>query len=170
MEINAIEWISFIASLSTGFLLAYIRTWEPYFKYRINKTYKSLFGEIHEKDKNEKDFNNTYSAFLNSSLNIELVHIILKCITMNNQNAATIHTKWSNQFALIDTDFIEEKKINSIDEIEINLKQWQLFNTSTTKKKEDVINFLDTGEEQDDNIVCINEDIEVTILAEKVFA
>ena len=26
MEINAIEWISFIASLSTGFLLAYIRT------------------------------------------------------------------------------------------------------------------------------------------------
>lgn len=84
MDIDAIEWISFMASLSTGFLLAYIRTREPYFKYRINKTVKSLFGEIHEKDKNEKDFNNTYSAFLNSSLNIELVHIILKCITMNN--------------------------------------------------------------------------------------
>jgi 1-phosphatidylinositol-4-phosphate 5-kinase len=32
------------------------------------------------------------------------------------------------------------------------------------------VNFLDAGENQDDNIVCINEDIEVTILAEKVFA
>lgn len=70
----------------------------------------------------------------------------------------------------MESDFTQEKKINSIDEIEINLKQWQLFNTDSKKKDEHKINFLDSGEEQDDNIVCINEDIEVTILAENVFA
>lgn len=31
MKIDTIEWISFMASLSTGFLLAIVRTWEPYF-------------------------------------------------------------------------------------------------------------------------------------------
>ena len=31
MKIDTIEWISFMASLSTGFLLAIVRTREPYF-------------------------------------------------------------------------------------------------------------------------------------------
>lgn len=53
MKIDTIEWISFMASLSTGFLLAIVRTREPYFQYWISKAYKSLFGEVHEKDKSQ---------------------------------------------------------------------------------------------------------------------
>jgi len=64
---------------------------------------------------------------------------------------------------LIDTDFIEEKKINSIDEIEINLKQWQLFNTSTTKKKEG--QFVPVGEEDLVAVIKTNDGY-VTILVD----
>lgn len=47
--------------------------------YVTKKAFKTLMGEVHEVD--EDKANDTYSSFLNSSLNIELVHIILKSIT-----------------------------------------------------------------------------------------
>jgi len=115
LELSAIDWISFLASLSTGFLLAFIWTREPYFIYRIKKAIKLLFGEIHEKAAEEKDFNNTYSAFLNSSLNVELVHIILKSIT---EECSKHHIVSSDlkQYIVCDDHFTEEKVYN-IDEI-----------------------------------------------------
>ena len=44
VELNLADTISFIASLSTGFVLALVRIMEPYFWYLIKKTFLSLFG------------------------------------------------------------------------------------------------------------------------------
>ena len=49
IKLSFIDWISFIASLSTGLLLGLIWTREPYFNYRIKKTIYILFGQVYDK-------------------------------------------------------------------------------------------------------------------------
>lgn len=76
IELTSVDWITNFAQLSSGFILAIIRMREPYFLYRIKKSIKNLYGEIHLKDKSDK-FDNTYQSFLQSSLTAELVYCIL---------------------------------------------------------------------------------------------
>ena len=84
MDLTFFQIISFVSSISTGFIMGVIRCMEPYFHFLLTKFIKSLFGtplSQNEIDKNNRQITDTIAAFLNSTLNIELVHIILKAIT-----------------------------------------------------------------------------------------
>ncbi len=65
-----------------------IRTREPYFKFLIKQQWMSYFGELmDEKDiaNSQKYVNDSLATFLTSSLNVELVHIILTSITSHTK-------------------------------------------------------------------------------------
>lgn len=64
---------------TTGIFLALIRLNEPFFKFLIKKFVLNCFGIIHEIEGDGVQ-TKTLSTFLASSLNVELVHIILKGI------------------------------------------------------------------------------------------
>lgn len=68
----------------TGFIMAIIRSREPYFKFLIRKQVKEWFGMVMT-EKEIKDsqqyMNDTLVTFLTSSLNVELVHVILVAIS-----------------------------------------------------------------------------------------
>lgn len=84
MDLTFFQLVSFIASISTGFVMGVIRCLEPYFHFLLTKFIKSLFGiplSQKEIEKKNRQITDTIAAFLNSTLNIELVHIILKAIT-----------------------------------------------------------------------------------------
>jgi hypothetical protein len=108
VQLDVVDWISFTASLCTGLTLGLIRTMEPYFLYLIKKVFNSLFGVVMDEEELKKSkINDTYSAFLNSSLNIELVHIILKSITEECTKTSTLNKNLS-QFIPCDNHFTEE--------------------------------------------------------------
>lgn len=69
---------------STGIGLAILRLNEPVFKHINKQFFFACFGILIE-DKKEGLESETLSGFLSSSLNIELVHIILKGITKFNK-------------------------------------------------------------------------------------
>jgi len=74
--------------MMTGFIMALIRIREPYFKFLIKQKVKSYFGILmDEKEiaKSKKYMNDTLITFLTSSLNVELVHIILESITKHSK-------------------------------------------------------------------------------------
>lgn len=61
-----------------------IRVHEPYFKFLIKQKWCELFGILmneEEIENSSKYLNDTLSTFLASSLNIELVNIILQGVT-----------------------------------------------------------------------------------------
>ena len=64
--------------LAAGILLAFVRTFEPFFMFIIKKFIYNCFGALYE----DTEVLNTQplSTFLASSLNVELVHVILKGI------------------------------------------------------------------------------------------
>lgn len=64
---------------STGIMLAFLRLYEPFFLFLLKRFFLNCFGIILDKeDAGVKT--KTLSTFLSSSLNVELVHIILKGI------------------------------------------------------------------------------------------
>jgi hypothetical protein len=72
--------LTIYVSLATGLILSIIRALEPYFKYVVASTWKSWFGEalqLDGKKMKEKYVNDSLGSFLTSSLNVELVHVIL---------------------------------------------------------------------------------------------
>lgn len=76
--------ISIYTSIFTGFFMSIIRAREPYFRFLISKEFKSWFGIL--MDENDAHVSNQYvndslATFLTSSLNVELVHVILEAIT-----------------------------------------------------------------------------------------
>lgn len=76
--------LTIYVSLATGLILSMIRGLEPYFKYVVVKTWRSWFGEaldLDEKEVKENYVNDSLATFLTSSLNVELVHVILQAIT-----------------------------------------------------------------------------------------
>lgn len=74
--------ISIYACLITGFVMSVIRAQEPYFKFLIMKEVKGWFGiYVDENDKAQSYANDSLATFLTSSLNVELVHVILEAIT-----------------------------------------------------------------------------------------
>lgn len=80
MDYKPLQMLSFIASIMTGLIMAIIRCLEPYFAFLLKKTFKSFYGIplLQEELLDKKQLTDTITQFLNSSLNIELVHIILK--------------------------------------------------------------------------------------------
>ena len=81
--------MSTMATMVTGFVMSMIRIREPYFKFLIVQWYRGLFGEtMSEKDiENSKEqLNDSLATFLTSSLNVELVHVILDSITKHTKS------------------------------------------------------------------------------------
>lgn len=74
-----IEYMSGIAMFSTGILLALVRLYEPFFLFLMKKFVWMCFGQTMTQNA-EGIKTQTLSTFLASSLNVELVHIILKGI------------------------------------------------------------------------------------------
>jgi hypothetical protein len=79
--------VSGVTTFTTGIFLTVIRLFEPLFKLLVYKQIWQLMGEIYEPKKDEeteeerKIANDSLSTFLTSSLNVELVYIILTSIT-----------------------------------------------------------------------------------------
>ena len=71
--------ISNFVTLATGFILAYVRMSEPFFKYLVKDFFFNCFGIMTEQDADGVQ-TQVLSTFLASSLNVELVHISLKGI------------------------------------------------------------------------------------------
>uniref|UniRef100_A0A7S3JEQ7 PIPK domain-containing protein n=1 Tax=Euplotes harpa TaxID=151035 RepID=A0A7S3JEQ7_9SPIT len=169
MELTTIQFISFIANISTGFVMGAIRCMEPYFIFLLKRFFKTLFGQPTANDdgKGDNKINDTVAAFLNSSLNIELVHIILKAITLECTKTEIPTDDWK-YFIPLDSDF-EEKKVYPINEIEINdAAKWKLF-SEPVKGLKIGINVLGF-EDRDSDTLIINEDSSVEELAPKIFA
>ena len=74
-----IDLISGTSMFSTGILLAIVRLFEPFFLFLIKQSTWMCFGILLDEDE-EGIKSETLSTFLASSLNVELVHIILKGI------------------------------------------------------------------------------------------
>jgi hypothetical protein len=98
---KVVEFISKLASVSTGVLLTIIRTGEPYFRYQVKKRFFSFFG-IMIKDKPEyktQEYKNTLNFYLTQSLNLELVNVILTSIVTFTKRSKEI--KKANKRATI---------------------------------------------------------------------
>ena len=70
--------------IATGIFLSYFRMREPVFKKVMTKYIYQFFGELSDEDDGSKStMDSTLLSFLMSSLNIELVHIILTTVSKN---------------------------------------------------------------------------------------
>jgi hypothetical protein len=76
-----------MVAFTTGIFLTVARMFEPLFKLLVYKSIWQFWGEIYEPKKGEQTeeeqqiANDSLSTFLTSSLNVELVYIILSAIT-----------------------------------------------------------------------------------------
>lgn len=73
------DYISGIAMFSTGIMLTFLRLYEPFFQFLIKRFFLNCFGILLDMEDVGVQ-TKTLSTFLASSLNVELVHIILKGI------------------------------------------------------------------------------------------
>lgn len=105
-----------VALFSTGLLLSAIRFNEPIFRFLCKKFILQCFGIIIEEEK-EGLQTETISAFLASSLNIELVHVILKGIKKFNKLPST-----SGEY---DAEMFDNMRICRLNRIQIkDPKSW----------------------------------------------
>ena len=82
---DSIETLSQVAMFSTGELMVFIRLLDPFYKFLIQQIFLSWFGVVKDEPK-EGIKTEVLSTFLASSLNIELVYIILAGITKFSNN------------------------------------------------------------------------------------
>lgn len=75
-----VQIVSYIAMFSTGVVMVSIRIFDPFFRFLVQQTCLEWFGVIKQEPK-EGINAEVLSTFLSSSLNIELVYIILAGIT-----------------------------------------------------------------------------------------
>ena len=74
-----------------------IRTREPYFKFLIKQQWLAFFGELMEEkdiETSQKYINDSLATFLTSSLNVELVHVILESITLHTVGKIEPNSKY----------------------------------------------------------------------------
>jgi hypothetical protein len=159
---EASQIVSLIATISTGLIMAIIRFFEPYFIFVCRRTIFMIYGipwTIDDEQHKYGKLDDTISTFLNSSLNIELVHIILKSITDDcvNQERKVLH--WEQVYKNFNDYCVKEK--NDYYEIEIeDPDSWAVDNFDENKRKES---------SAEKKITRITEDIEVTQLAPDIF-
>lgn len=85
---QSIYMISGVVTFTTGIFLTIIRLLEPLFKLLVYKQIWQFFGELYEPkegEQTEAEFqiaSDSLSTFLTSSLNVELVYIILTGVTV----------------------------------------------------------------------------------------
>lgn len=72
--------VNVCSALLTGFAMSFVRISEPVFWHLIKSSVYQYFGELAPEKKSDSD-GNTLLSFLMSSLNIELVHIILTVVS-----------------------------------------------------------------------------------------
>lgn len=113
-----------LSCIGTGILMSFVRMREPVFKVTIKKFIYQFFGELYE-DENGKSsaMDSTLLSFLMSSLNIELVHIILTTVSKN-----TVGTPKSEDNFKVYQDY-DHTNMNTfvLDSIEIDdRKQWDI--------------------------------------------
>ena len=113
-----------MACIGTGILMSIVRMREPIFKVIVKKFAYQFFGELlDEDDGTGSGMDSTLLSFLMSSLNIELVHIILTTVSKN-----TVGTpKSKNSFKVYqDYDHTNKNKF-VLDSIEIDDRQsWDI--------------------------------------------
>ena len=73
---EVIKYISFTALFSIGIVMSLIRTFDPFYRFLLKKGFYEIFG-IPIKEPKGGIQTEVLSTFLSSSLNIELVYIIL---------------------------------------------------------------------------------------------
>jgi len=175
-----VDRLSIMAAMMTGFIMAIIRVSEPYFKFLIKKQVWEWFGLIlSEKEvfNSENYMNDTLATFLTSSLNVELVHIILKSITKHTQGKLPP----SGQLPIFEpTDFKAVSKF-TIDSIKIDdpdkwkvatLPQFLETKEQGPKSQENPEKEQTVSEymaKKHDTII-ISEDVEIKEFAPDVFA
>ena len=73
-----------LTCIGTGIVMSIVRVFEPVFMSVILRFFYQFFGEIYEDGSgNKSSMDSTLLSFLMSSLNIELVHIILTTVSQN---------------------------------------------------------------------------------------
>lgn len=72
-----------LSCIGTGILMSIVRIREPIFKNVIKRFCYQFFGEVYKTESKNGEMDGTLLSFLMSSLNIELVHIILTTISKN---------------------------------------------------------------------------------------
>jgi len=73
-----------LSCIGTGILMSIVRMREPVFKAIVKKFCYQFFGELTDEEGDKgKGMDSTLLSFLMSSLNIELVHIILTTVSKN---------------------------------------------------------------------------------------
>ena len=74
-----------LAAIATGIIMSIVRMREPIFKATIGRFVWQFFGEMYAEGdkKGGSNMDSTLLSFLMSSLNIELVHIILTTVSKN---------------------------------------------------------------------------------------
>ena len=153
--------VSLIATISTGVVMAFIRCFEPYFIFICRKTFFMIYGipwTIDDEQEKYGKLDDTISTFLNSSLNIELVHIILKSITDDWKNQERVDLPWEQVYERFEHYWIKEK--NDYYEIEIEDPDAWAIDKFENKTRDS------SGPKK---ITRITEDIEVTQLAPDIF-
>jgi hypothetical protein len=120
--------LSTFTSMFTGFIMSLIRIQEPYFKFLFTRWRKNLVGiPMEERDiKNSQLYiNDSLATFLTSSLNVELVHVILESITKYTtgyQDPTANHLDF-----LRDEKLFKDKNEFTIDTIIIkNPEKWEV--------------------------------------------
>ena len=85
---NFVQILSGLMTFTTGIFLTAVRLWEPLIRVLLWEIAYALFGEIYEPDLKDaqgieelKRQDKALSQILTSSLNVELVYVILKSIT-----------------------------------------------------------------------------------------
>ena len=89
--------ISYYGMFSTGFILVLIRIFDPFYQFLIKRAIYEWFGTVIEEPEGGIR-SEILSTFLSSSLNIELVYIILKGITkFSNNTEGLVQRNAANQ-------------------------------------------------------------------------
>ena len=190
--------VSGFVTFTTGILLTVVRLFEPLFKLLVYKQIWQFWGEIYEPKQGnvtEEEIqiaNDSLSTFLTSSLNVELVYIILESITAfadNDErklNVNQIMTQtMSVKVRVIDLEQPDDtfkaeiardcdvKRLHILKEIEIkNVDKWD-----SAKAKDFVTSKLQTGTEKVDKEngkqiekdLSIQEEVKITEYAPSVF-
>jgi hypothetical protein len=192
--------ITIYTSMMTGFIMSVIRAREPYFRFLIKQQWCSFFGiALDENDKHTSAqyVNDSLATFLTSSLNVELVHVILEAITKHTKSFVDPTV---NHLNFKGATLAKDKSEFTIDTIMIkNPDKWKVaklpdfleqeFDTAATKHKGTIRlaknshGKLPSGKPEDplllkqmeavdktEEVLVINEDVKVTEYAPMAFA